>query len=92
MITLQEAYLKAKSDAELEKRGLTHLLECRDYGDFWGFYFVHPTKEMGYGMCDITVNKKNGEIGYFNPLMDLDLWDKAIPIPIEQFAEYNVAI
>jgi len=89
-MTLHEAYLKAKSDGE--KDGLTRLHSCSDYGDFWGFYFVHPTEEMGDGMGDITINKKNGAVGYFTPIMDLDLSEKAIPIPIEQFTEYNVAI
>jgi hypothetical protein len=93
-MTLQEAYLKAKSDAE--KDGHTRLVECRDYGEFWGFAFVPPLdddvlKELNGG-CDTTVNKKNGKIGYFIPPMDLDLARKSIPIPIEQFAEYNVAI
>jgi len=40
MITLHEAYLKAKSYGE--KYGLTRLVDCRDYGDFWGFDFVSP--------------------------------------------------
>jgi hypothetical protein len=89
-MTLQEAYLKAKR--EREKRGLTRLHSCHDYGDFWGFYFVHPTEKMGDGVADITVNKKTGAIGHFNAIMDLDLSKKSIPISIEQFAEYNVAI
>ena len=90
MITLHEAYLKAKSDAE--KDGLTRLSSCRDYGEFWGFHFIHPTEKMGDGFADTTINKKTGDLSYFSPPMDFDLWDKAIPIPIEQFAEYNVAI
>jgi len=92
MITLHEAYLKAKN--EEAKDGLTRLAVCRDYGEFWGFYFAHPTKDMsGYGgYSEITVNKKTGDIRYFNPIMDFDLFEKATLIPIEQFAEYNVAI
>jgi hypothetical protein len=88
-MTLHEAYLKAKS--EQEKDGLTRLLACRDYGAFWGFYFTFPAKNPD-GIADITINKKTGAIGYFNPPMDLDLAKKAIPISIEQFADYNVAI
>jgi len=90
MITLHEAYLKAKS--ERAKKGFTRLVGCLDYGEFWGFMLVHPTNKVGDGLSDITVNKKTGVIGYFIPPMDLDLAKRAVPIPIEQFAEYNVAI
>jgi hypothetical protein len=91
MITLHEAYLKAKSEGA--KDGLTRLSSCRDYGEFWGFNFVEPIqKEWDSGFADTTINKKTGELSYFNPIMDFDLWDNAIPIPIDQFAEYNVAI
>jgi len=90
MITLHEAYLKAKN--ERAKKGFTRLNSCRDYGDFWGFMFIPPEKKAGDGLSDITVNKKTGTIGYFIPPMDLDLAKRAVPIPIEQFAEYNVAI
>jgi len=89
MITLQDAYLKAKK--ERAKEGFTRLNSCRDYGDFWGFMFL-PSGEYGDGVAKITVNKKTGRIDYFNDIMDLDLAEKAIRIPIEQFAEYNVAI
>jgi len=91
MMTLQEAYLKAKK--EQEKRGRTRLTDdCRDFGAFWGFDFINPTAQARDGFAYITVNKKTGDIRYFNPAMDFDLWDKSTPIPIEQFAEYNVAI
>jgi len=91
MILLHEAYLKAKT--EEAKDGLTRLIDCCDYGDFWGFSFVpHIKKEGANGGAYITINKKTGEIRYFNPIMDFDLFKKAIRIPIEQFAEYNVAI
>jgi len=94
MITLHEAYLKAKN--EEAKDGLTRLSSCRDYGTFWGFLFVPPIDENLLkdlnGLVDITINKKTGEISYFNPIMDFDLFEKATLIPIEQFAEYNVAI
>jgi len=89
MITLHEAYLKAKNDGE--KNGLTRLLSCRDYGAFWGFHFTFPTKNPD-GIGDITINKRSGELNYFIPPMDLDLAMKSIPIAVEQFAEYNVAI
>jgi len=92
-MTLQDAYLKAKNEAG--KNGLTIFTACDDYGDFWGFEFWpkgHSFDEPSGGGADITVNKKTGNIGEFIPTMDLDLFDKRIPVPIEQFAEYNVAI
>jgi len=93
-MTLHEAYLKAKSKEG--KSGRTRLVDCRDYGEFWGFGFVPQIdasllKELN-GSADITVNKKTGELSYFNPIMDFDLFERSIPISIEQFAEYNVAI
>jgi hypothetical protein len=92
-MTLQEAYRKAKGAAEMEGHPL--FVNGRDYGDFWGFYFVRENfrfDEPSGGGGDITVNKKTGAIGFFFPPMDFDLAKKAIPIHIEQFAEYNVAI
>jgi hypothetical protein len=93
-MTLHDAYLKAKKYEE--KYGRTRLSSCRDYGAFWGFCFVPPIDkkllERLNGCADITINKKTGEKSSFNPIMDLDLAEKAIPIPIEQFADYNVAI
>jgi len=88
-MTLQEAYLKAKN--EEAKVGYTLLMDCRDYGDSWGFCFRPPTHKPD-GLAYITVNKKTGDIRFFNPIMDLDLAEKAIRITIDQFAEYNVAI
>jgi len=92
-MTLHDAYIKAKDEAK--KSGLTVFTACGDYGDFWGFRFwpngFSLDKPSGGG-ADITVNKKTGNIGSFIPTMDLDLFDKRKPIPIDQFAEYNVAI
>ena len=92
-MTLQDAYRKAKD--EEKKSGRTFFKGCRDYGNFWGFRFFPEGfrfDEPSGGGADITVNKKTGAIGYFIPPMDFDLAEKAIPIPIEHFAEYNVAI
>jgi len=44
------------------------------------------------GGCDITVNKRTGKVGYFSPNMDLDLFDRRKPLPVEQFDEYNIAV
>ncbi|GBU21345.1 hypothetical protein R80B4_01234 [Fibrobacteres bacterium R8-0-B4] len=96
MITLHEAYIKAKAVAERKGRYL--LNSCDDYGVFWGFLFMPPTYDpdnsdsIPNGVSDITVNKETGEIGVFIPPMDLDLFEKRKPIPIDQFADYNVAV
>ncbi|MDR2694377.1 MAG: hypothetical protein LBB74_09230 [Chitinispirillales bacterium] len=88
-MTLHEAYLKAKSDAE--KIGFTVFDGCRDFGDFWGFRF-EPPYDIGDGSGYFTVNKKTGKKGSFNLVMDWDLAEKSVEIPIEQFADYNVAV
>jgi hypothetical protein len=88
-MTLHEAYLKAKKYAQAYDR--IRLEDCRDFGDFWGFMFV-PLGEYGDGIGYFTINKKSGEKSTFNPIMDLDLAEKSILIPVEQFAEYSVAI
>jgi hypothetical protein len=90
---LREAFTKAKTVAERE--GHTLLISCGDYGVFWGFSFMPPSYDpdnsysIPNGSGEITVNKETGDIGEFTPLMDLDLFDKRKPIPIEQFAEYS---
>lgn len=92
-MTIYEAYLIAKSDAV--RNGKTRLWACSDYGDFWGFLFGVPVPGHDYpvpGEGDITVNKETGNVGFFAPITDLDLLDKAKHIPIEQFTEYNVAV
>jgi len=82
---LYDAYLKARDDAK--RRNYTLLTGSWDYGDFWGFLFIPPTDEELNGIAAVTVNKETGKIGYFLPQMDFDLYEKAKPIPIEQFAE-----
>jgi len=92
-MTLHEAFVKAKSVAERE--GRTLLVSCGDFGDFWGFVFMENDfrfDEPSGGSAYTTVDKKTGEIGFFVPTMDLDLFSKSKSIPVEQFAEYNVAI
>ncbi|MDR2693523.1 MAG: hypothetical protein LBB74_04830, partial [Chitinispirillales bacterium] len=69
-MTLHEAYLKAKSDAE--KIGLTVFKACGDYGAFWGFFFIPKGVEEVNGPGDITVDKKTGKLGSFVPQMDFD--------------------
>jgi len=84
-MTLHEAYLKARSDAK--RRGETFLTSCKDYGDFWGFYFRPPTDEEIDGIANVTVNKKTGMIGYFIPPMDMELFRNAKSVSIDQFIE-----
>jgi len=86
---LYDAYLKAREEAK-KVYGVSLLMACSDYGDFWGFCF-NPRPDVDFkelnGVADITVNKKTKEIDYFIPTMDLDLFLKAKPLPIDQFAE-----
>lgn len=95
-MTLHEAYTKAKDKAK--RKGRVLFTSCRDYGAFWGFMFMPPTYDPNdrltwvSGEADITVNKNTGAIGEFVPIMDLDLFDKAVSIPVELFTEYNVAV
>jgi hypothetical protein len=89
-MTLHEAYLKAKNYAN--PKGTYYLKACGDYGAFWGFFFMLKGREGAAGFGDITVDKKTGKLGSFIPTMDFDLYDKRVDIPIEQFADYNVAV
>jgi hypothetical protein len=91
MITLLEAYLKAKDAVKTE--GRTLLLQCDDFGDVWGFEFAPPGYEpsMGaYGGCLIhTVSKKTGEIGNYYPQDDFgELMAKAKNIPLKQLKDW----
>jgi len=82
-MTLQEAYIKAKmSDKEHEN---AYLLSCADYGDFWGFAFSpYPPGTIVGGGYDVTVNKKSGALGKYNPFIDgFDLWNKAKDVPLK---------
>jgi len=91
MMTLQEAYQKAKIYAA--SSGKTYLWAVRDYGDFWGFLYTVPDPDHDLpvpGAGYTTVNKKTGIIGHFAPVMDLA--KKSVPIPIDQFTEYSVAV
>jgi hypothetical protein len=83
-MTLQEAYIKAKMSAEWLENA--YLIACKDYGDLWGFSFspYEPHIRVGGGY-DVTVNKKTGELGKYNPFVDgFDLLDKAKAIPLKE--------
>ena len=54
-------------------------IECKDYGDLFGFVFVPqdlPDGEVFGGACD-TVDKKTGAISTFSPFMNFALFDRA---------------
>ena len=88
-MTLQEAYIKAKDAAKED--GLTLLTGCNDHGDVWGFEFMPPNFDrkdpntwIGGGY-DVTVDKKNGELGKYNPFVDgFDMLDNAKSIPLNE--------
>jgi len=90
-MTLHEAYLKAKNN--VCARGLTLLVSCTDYGDFWGFVLMPPTYDKNDkrtwvgGGGNITVNKKNGAIGFLSWPKDIAIFDKGKPISIDEVVE-----
>jgi hypothetical protein len=87
-MTIYEAYIKAKEEGK--KDGRIYLWGCKDYGDFWGFCFAPAPLGSGDGfggLGDITVHKTNGKIGFFYPTINFDLFEKAKPVPLEQFVE-----
>jgi hypothetical protein len=93
MITLQEAYIKAKNVAK--DYGLTLLTGCKDYGDVWGFEFMPATynpkdsRTWIGGGGDTTVNKKTGEIGNYSPQDDFgELLGKAKTIPLKELKDW----
>ena len=59
-------------------------IECQDFGDFYGFVFVPkgtPKGEAIGGAYD-TVDKKTGKISTYNPITNLALLDKAVPVDL----------
>jgi len=86
-MTLQEAYVKARrSDNAYEN---AYLVECKDYGDLWGFAFSpipydpeDPHTWVGGGYT--TVDKKTGTIGGINAIASWEL--KGENIPLKQLA------
>lgn len=81
MIGAKEAYLKAKNITDNN-----YLVESYDYGKFYGFVFAERKSSEGeqFGGGFYCVDKETGEIRGFNPISDLELLDKAIPITIEE--------
>ena len=96
MITLQDAYIKAKNVAKID--GLTLLTTCSDYEDVWGFEFMPPTfdpKDSGTcigGGYDVIISKKTGEIRKYNPFVDgFDLYGKSKNISVKQFKKDSIS-
>lgn len=84
MNDLINAYKKVK--ALRENRKLI-LIDCLDFGDFWGFAFcdVMPTESNPVGGVGFdTVDKTTGKIGFFVPTSNLELFDKATVIPLSK--------
>lgn len=74
-MTAKEAY-----NIVIEKRKGMYLLECLDFGTFFGFLFCDHKPEdgdfFGGGHYD-TVNKSDGTVSEFFPLNDLDTFENA---------------
>ena len=80
---LTDAYRKVKDLPENKK---LFLVECLDFGEFWGFAFCDrcPTEENPVGGIGFdTVDKATGQISYFYPTDNLKLFDKAVGVSIE---------
>lgn len=75
MITYKEALEKAKSD---NQKG--ELIEALDFGSFYGFIIGEKGKVYS---CYTTINKKNGNIGFFNPTSNFELFETAKKISEE---------
>jgi hypothetical protein len=97
MITLQDAYIKAKNVAKVD--GLTLLTTCSDYEDVWGFEFMPPTfdpKDSGTyigGGYDVIISKKTGEIWKYNPFVHgFDLYGKSKNVSVKQFKKDNISL
>ena len=57
-------------------------LSALDMGEFWAFHFDDKI-ELHYGRGYITVNKTTGDLGDFNPVQNLELFNKAKRIDIK---------
>jgi hypothetical protein len=81
VIDVKKAYKQIK---ELPNRN--HLVECCDFGGFWGFIFTEkdPGGEAFASRYD-CVNKVTGEVFNFNPPDDFELFSKGVMLPVDQF-------
>lgn len=58
------------------------LLECSDFGDFYGFVFGKEGEPIGTGYT--CVDKKTGRVFGFAPFDDFDLFRKSVQIPLKE--------
>ena len=57
-----------------------------DMGEFWAFYFAPKLEDEDddiYGLGYTTVNKTTGDLGTFQPVLNLELFSKAKRIDIK---------
>ena len=57
------------------------VIECCDFGDFYGFAFG---ESGNVGSAYTCVRKSNGEVFAFMPYEDFELFDKGIKIPLSE--------
>jgi hypothetical protein len=81
MVDAKSAYDKIK---RMSKRN--HLVECCDFGKFWGFIFTEedPKNEPFASGYD-CVDKTTGEVFTFNPPDDFAVFDSGVMISVETF-------
>lgn len=81
MYDVKQAYAKVK---QLSDRN--YLIECCDFGEFWGFIFTKdkPNGEPFGGSYD-CVHKTTGELFGFNPPDDFEVFDNGVILPLDIF-------
>lgn len=81
MVDAKSAYKKLK---KLPNKNF--LVECSDFGKFYGFVFSKhkPSPDEPFGSAYDCIDKETGEHFPFSPFDDFDLFDKAIPVSIEE--------
>ena len=72
---LQKAHVRYPNDV---------CLSALDMGDVWAFHFDDiDESKRGYGRGYVTINKTNGDVGQFSPVLDLEAFSKAKRINIK---------
>lgn len=81
---VKDAY---KTIKELPDRNF--LVECSDFGGFFGFVFAPEEIKAGdmYGGMYDCVEKETGRVFTFSPFDDFDLFDSGVQLPLETFAD-----
>ena len=73
-MTANEAFKKVKESSK-------ELIECCDFGEFYGFIFGSSGESIGTAY--ICVNKNTGEVFSFSPFDDFELFDKGVQISVQ---------